>query len=92
MNGVKASVLVVMIADAVLSRGGLQPDVVSPFIARRTAAGDIVVGGSVNCTVKPTRNVDGSTDLLGMIRSMLVLSNDPVVTGQVLAALDSATS
>jgi HlyD family secretion protein len=91
MNGVTAGVLVVMIAGAVLSRGGGAPDVASPFITTKAAAGDIVVRVSATGTVEPARIVDVSTELSGMIRAVHVQNNDRVVAGQLLAELDSET-
>jgi len=91
MNGATASVLVVLVAGTVLSRGGGVPEAASPFITTKAAGGDILVRVSATGTVEPARIVDVSTELSGMIRAVHVQNNDRVVAGQLLAELDSET-
>jgi len=61
------------------------------YVTAMPSRGDLTVTVTATGTVFPTNQVDVSSELSGIIRTVLVDHNDPVKKGQVLAELDTVT-
>lgn len=61
----------------------------SSFVVELAVRGSLTVAVSATGSVQPTNQVDVSSELSGMIRSVKVDYNSPVKAGQVLAELDT---
>lgn len=83
------------VALALLGLGGaaywtLKPRAAAQYLTTPLRQGDLSTTISATGSLQPVNQVDVSSEQSGIIVSVLVEENDPVVKGQVLAILDTA--
>ncbi|MDX2288807.1 MAG: efflux RND transporter periplasmic adaptor subunit [Hyphomicrobiaceae bacterium] len=88
-----ASTLVVLGGLAAVAMSWLPTASPAPsrFQTSPVVTGDLTVRVTATGTLEPTRIVEVSTELSGLIRTVLVDNNDHVEAGQTLAELDTST-
>ncbi|MBU0993506.1 MAG: efflux RND transporter periplasmic adaptor subunit [Proteobacteria bacterium] len=59
------------------------------YVTQEVEKGDLTITVTASGTLKPTNQVDISSELSGTVRAVLVDYNDKVKSGQILAKLDS---
>lgn len=83
-----AGLSLVLLAGLWLSGGSKAPT--GQFISEEAVNGRLLVTASASGTLQPTKSVDVGSELSGTLASVLVLENDVVKKGQLLAQLDTA--
>lgn len=83
-----AGLFVAIVAGLLLAGGSKAPT--GQFVSEEAVSGKLLVTASASGTLQPTKSVDVGSELSGTLASVLVLENDVVRKGQLLAQLDTA--
>jgi HlyD family secretion protein len=78
------------IGSGFLIVGKREGDTVS-YVTQKVETGDLTIQVTASGTLKPTNQVDISSELSGTVKTVSVDFNDQVKAGQVLARLDTST-
>lgn len=82
-----AFILALLLIAIVWKAGGTTTQV--RYVTQSVTRGNVVVIVTATGSVQPTKKVDVSSELSGMVRRVLVDYNSPVAAGDVLAELDT---
>jgi len=83
-----AGLFVAIVAGLLLAGGSKVPT--GQFVSEEAVSSKLLVTASASGTLQPTKSVDVGSELSGTLASVLVLENDVVRKGQLLAQLDTA--
>lgn len=86
---VGAGILVAALLGVVLTWRSGSSDAAVRFVTEPAVRGDLIVRVTATGAVQPTNQVEVSSELSGIVRSVLVDFNSQVRVGQVLAELDT---